>query len=151
MRTSHTLAPSDQDRAHLERLVRCPTTPQRLVLRSRIVLMSGEAVATGTIASELSTTHSTITLWRNRYESEGVAGLLQAAQRSGRPPAIDQKQVAEIVRRTTAERPAGETHWRTRSMAAASGVSAATISRIWRAHGLKPHRVKRFNLSTDPR
>ena len=150
MSKSRRLEVSDADRSQLERLERSPTTEQRVVLRSQIVLLSGAGVATGRIVAELGTTYSTVTLWRNRYERQGVRGLLQDAPRPGRPPTIGQEQVAEIVRRTTNERPRGATHWSTRTMAAAVGVSQATVGRIWRAHGLRPHRVTRFKLSTDP-
>lgn len=148
MPTSRHLEVSEADLSVLLHIVRSPSSAQRAVLRSRIVLLSGEGVSTGVIVAQLGVTHSTITLWRNRYESEGVAGLLHDAHRSGRPARIDDD---EIVRRTTEERPKGETHWSTRTMAGAAGVSQATVSRIWRAHGLKPHRVKRFKLSTDPK
>jgi transposase len=108
-------------------------------------------VSTGSIVERLGTTHSTVTLWRDRYEAEGVRGLLHDAPRPGRRPSIDQERVTAIVRRTVEERPAGATHWSTRTLAPVVGVSPATVARIWRAHGLRPHRVKRFKVSTDPR
>ena len=151
MRTSRQIKVNDEDRKELERLVRAPTTAQRVVLRSQIVMLSGEGVGTGEIVEQLGTTHSTITLWRDRYEKEGVRGLLRDARRSGRRPTISKKLVAEVVRRTLQERPEGATHWSTRTLAPVVGLSPATVGRIWRAHGLKPHRVKRFKLSTDPR
>ena len=150
MRTSRRLEVSDEDRAELERLARSPTTEQRVAMRARIVLLSGEGVGTGEIVERLGVTTSTITLWRDRYEREGVRGLLKDAPRSGRRPTISKEQVIEVVRRTLDERPEGATHWSTRTLAPVVGLSPATIGRIWRAHGLKPHRVKRFKLSTDP-
>ncbi len=150
MRTSRRLEVSDEDRAELERLVRSPTTEQRVALRGRIVLLSAEGVGTGEIVERLEITTSTITLWRDRYEQGGVRGLLKDAPRSGRRPTINKEQVTEVVRRTLDERPEGATHWSTRTLAPVVGLSPATIGRIWRAHGLKPHRVKRFKLSTDP-
>ncbi len=139
---------SDADRQALLHIVRSPSSEQRTVMRCRIVLMTADGVPTGKIVAELNVTHSTLTLWRNRFAKEGVSGLLKDAHRSGRRRTIDD---AEIVRLTTEERPEAETHWSTRTMAKAAGVSQATVSRVWRAHGLKPHRVKRFKLSTDPR
>ena len=139
---------SDDDRVALFRIVRSPSSEQRAVMRSSIVLMTADGLPTGKIVAKLNVTHSTITLWRKRYATDGVPGLLKDAHRSGRRPTIDE---AVIVRRTTEERPEAETHWSTRTMAKATGVSQATVSRIWRAHGLKPHRVKRFKLSTDPK
>ena len=151
MRTSRRIELNANDAAELERIVRASTTEQRVVLRARIVLLSGEGVGTGSICERLGTTTSTVTLWRNRFEAEGVTGLLKDAHRSGRRATITKALVAEVLRLTTKEKPAGATHWSTRTLAPVVGLSPATISRIWRAHGLKPHRVKRFKLSTDPR
>ena len=136
MRTSRRLEVSDEDRAELERLARSPTTEQRVAMRARIVLLSGEGVGTGEIVERLGITTSTITLWRDRYEREGVRGLLKDAPRSGRRPTISKEQVIEVVRRTLDERPEGATHWSTRTLAPVIGLSPATIGRIWRAHGL---------------
>ncbi len=119
------------------------------MLRARIVLLSGEGVGTGSICEQLGTSTPTVTLWRNRYEQEGVAGLLKDRPRSGRRRTIGKEKIAEVIAKTQQE-PAGATHWSTRTLAPVVGVSPATVRRIWLAHGLKPHRVKRFKLSTDP-
>ena len=150
MRTSRRLDVAEDDRAALERIVRAPTTEQRVALRARIVLLSADGVGTGSIVERLNTTHSTITLWRDRYEQDGVGGLLKDAHRSGRRRTITKAKVAEVLRKTQREKPAGATQWSTRTLAPVVGLSPATVGRIWRAHGLKPHRVKRFKLSTDP-
>ena len=151
MRTSRRIELKDEDKSALERIVRAPTTEQRVVLRARIVLLTGEGRGTGSIGEQLATTTSTVTLWRNRFEAEGVGGLLKDAHRSGRRSRITKAQMAEVLRQTQHERPAGATQWSTRTLAPVVGLSPATISRIWRDHGLKPHRTKRFKLSTDPR
>ena len=150
MRTSRRIELKEEDKAALERIVRAPTREQRVVLRAQIVLLSGEGVGTGSICERLRTTTSTVTLWRNRFEAEGVAGLLKDAHRSGRRPTITKAKVAEVIKKTQGEKPAGATHWSTRTLAPVVGLSPATVGRIWRSHGLKPHRVKRFKLSTDP-
>ena len=150
MRTSRRVLVSNEERKELERLVRAPTTEPRVVLRARIVLLSGEGVGTGELCERLGTTTPTVTRWRGRYEQEGVRGLLKDARRSGRLPTISKEKVAEVVRKTQQEKPGGSTQWSTRTLAPVVGLSPATISRIWRAHGLKPHLVKRFKLSTDP-
>jgi len=121
MRTSRRLEVSAEDKAEIDRLIRSPKTAQRVVLRSRIVLLSGEGVSTGSIVEGLGTTHSTVTLWRNRYEKEGVRGLLKDARPSGRRPRISKEQVAEVVRRTLDERPEGATHWSARRWRRRSG------------------------------
>src|SRR3990170_221921 len=150
MRTSRRLEVSDDDRAQLGRLLRAPTTAQRVALRARIVLLSGEGVGTGEIRARLGTTTPTVTRWRDRYEQDGVRGLLKDAPRCGRLPTITKAKVAEVIEKTQGEKPAGATQWSTRTLAPVVGLSPATVGRIWRAHGLKPHRVKRFKLSTDP-
>ena len=150
MRTSRRLNVSEDDRKGLERLARATKSEQRIVLRARIVLLSGEGVGTGEICERLQTTVPTVTRWRTRYQKGGVQGLCQDAQRSGRPATISREKVAEIVRKTTQERPEGETHWSTRTLAPVVGVSPATVRRIWVSHGLKPHRVKQFKVSSDP-
>ncbi len=151
MRTSRRLSVSDEDRQELKRLARAPTTEQRVVLRARIVLASGDGVGTGEIRERLETTTPTVTRWRERYVQEGVSGLVKDAPRSGRLPTISKAKVAEVVRKTQEERPAGATQWSTRTLAPVVGVSPATVRRIWSSHGLKPHRTKRFKLSDDPR
>ena len=150
MRTSRTLNVPRRDRIELERLARGRNTPQKIVLRARIVLLSGAGVSTGVIMAKLGVTTPTITRWRDRYEQAGVAGLLHDGRRPGRKPALSDTTVRGIVELTLRETPPAATHWSTRSMAAATGVSAATVHRIWKAHGLQPHRVETFKLSRDP-
>ena len=150
MRTSRQVVVSDDDREEVERLLRAPTTEQRVALRARIVLLSAEGVGTGGICERLRTTTPTVTRWRARYEQGGVRSLLKDAPRAGRLPTITKEKVAEVIEKTQGEKPAGATHWSTRTLAPVVGLSPATVGRIWRAHGLKPHRVKRFKLSTDP-
>jgi len=139
-----------RDRIELERLARGRNTPSKIVLRARIVLLSDAGVSTGEIMAKLDTTAPTITRWRDRYEHGGVADLLKDGSRPGRKPALSEATVRGIVELTLRERPPEATHWSTRSMARATGVSAATVHRIWKAHGLQPHRVETFKLSRDP-
>ena len=97
------------------------------------------------------TTYPTVTRWRKRYTKDGIEGLLKDAPRPGRKPRISDQQVREVVERTLHSTPVDATHWSTRSMAKATGLSPATIQRLWKAHGLQPHRVETFKLSRDPR
>jgi hypothetical protein len=85
--------------------------------------------------------------WRGRFLELGVAGLEKDAPRTGRAPTVDAQ---EMIRKTTQEKPLNATHWSTRSMARAVGVSEASVRRVWQAHGLKPHRVETFKISRDP-
>jgi transposase len=150
MRTSSRLALNEADRPVLERLVRARNTPQKVVLRAQIVVLSGEGVATCEIQRRLWTSVPTITRWRRRYVEAGVPGLVKDRTRPGRKPRISEAKTREVVERTLREKPAAATHWSTRSMAAVAGISPASVRRIWKAHGLQPHRVRTFKLSRDP-
>jgi transposase len=150
MRTSRTLTVTRTDRNKLESLVRGRNTPQKIVLRSRIVLLSGAGVTTSEIMARLDTTAPTITRWRDRYEQAGVPGLLRDGRRPGRKPSLSEATVQGIVELTLRERPPHATQWSTRSMAQVTGVSDTSVHRIWKAHGLQPHRVQPFKLSRDP-
>ena len=126
------------------------TTPQRVVERANIVLCSAEGRSGSAICREVGVSRPTVTQWLDRYEAGGVEELLEDRPRSGRPRKITPDDEAEIVRKTLEEKPADATHWSCRLMAKEVGVHPTTISRIWRAHGLQPHRIEYFKLSTDP-
>lgn len=134
----------------LDHLARAPKTPQRVALRARIVLGAAAGRSVNGLAQELDVTRPTVLLWRRRYADAGVDGLLKDAPRPGRKKRIPPKKVEAIVNATLRTKPKDATHWSTRSMARAQGVSEATVRRIWDAHGLQPHRVKTFKLSRDP-
>jgi len=141
----------DGDRAELERLVRSRTTQQRITERARIVLCSAEGMKQLDICAKLGVSRPTVIRWRDRYEELGLAGLLRDLPRSGRPKEITPEKIAEVVRLTQQGPPAGAgTHWSTRTLAAQVGLSRDSIHRIWKAHGLQPHRVKTFKISKDP-
>jgi transposase len=140
---------TDDQRRTLEAWVRATNTPQGIVLRAKIVLAAAAGVPNQRIAKELGTTRSTVSLWRGRYVEGGTEALTRIAPGRGRRLTYTAERVAQIVEATTQTTPKGATHWSTRTMAKAQGVSKATIQRIWYAHGLQPHRTKRFKLSTD--
>jgi transposase len=149
--SAEALEVSDEARRTLEGWVVARTSPQRIVMRARIVLLAAQGVANRRIAQEVRTSRPTVLLWRNRFAEGGLAALLEDAPGRGRPTSIAVAKVKRIVRATTQTRPQGATHWSTRTMAKVHGVSAATVQRIWDAHGLQPHRVKTFKLSRDKR
>ena len=124
--------------------------PQRVALRAKIVLGAAAGRSINGLAKEMSVTRPTVLLWRRRYAEAGVNGLLKDAPRPGRKKKISAKKVETIVNATLQKKPKDATHWSTRTMARAQGVSEATVRRIWKAHGLRPHRVKSFKLSRDP-
>jgi transposase len=150
MRTSKRINVDDKDRVQLNQVVRNRNTPQKVVLRARIVLLSADGVSTGEIMRQLGTTTPTITRWRDRYESDGIPGLLKDRSRPGRKRRIEETKVREVIERTLQEKPSHATHWSTRSLAEVVGLSPASVQRIWKAHGLKPHRIRTFKLSRDP-
>jgi transposase len=137
------------DRAALRAIVRAPTSQQRAVTRARIILRAAEGVANERIAAELAVALMTVKLWRRRYASTGLAGLGDAA-RSGRPPRYARADRERVIAATLAPPPEGTTHWSARRLGQQLGMSEATVWRIWRSAGLKPHRVETFKFSTDP-
>jgi transposase len=102
------------------------------------------------VARKLSTSVPTVLLWRKRFETDGIAGLLEDRPRSGRPKRISEQREAAIVEATMKTTPKDATQWSVRAMAAAQKVSSATVQRIWKKHKLQPHRVESFKLSSDP-
>jgi transposase len=137
------------DRETMERWLRSPTTPQRQVERAQIVLGSADGESGYQISARLRISRPKVQHWLDRYEAEGLAGLADRP-RSGRPRTITPAVEAEVVRKTVEEKVPRGTHWSTRLMAKETDLHPTQISRIWRAHGLKPHRVKTFKLSKDP-
>ena len=138
------------DRRRLEQWVNKRTTPQRVVERANIVLASAEGLSGTAICTAVGVSRPTVTQWLDRYEAEGIDALLHDRPRSGRPRQITPDDEAEIVRKTLEEKPPNATHWSCRLMAEEVGVHPTTVSRIWRAHGLQPHRMDYFKLTTDP-
>jgi transposase len=145
------VAISDTDRTTIEKWVHARTTPRRLHLRARIVLLAAQGVPPSQIAQRLGTTRPTVHLWRNRFQAGGLAAIQKDAPGRGRRRSIPTTRVQAIVQATTQTTPPAATHWSTRTMAEAFGVSNATVARIWRAHGLQPHRVRAFKVSRDTR
>jgi len=142
---------ADDDR-RLRILSKRKRVEARLQLRARIVLLAADGISDKDIAGKLDIDRRVAARWRARYLAAGVDGLMQDATRPGRPrTARAAVNVAEVVRVTLEETPKGATHWSTRTLAAHLGTNATAVARIWRAHGLKPHRVESFKLSNDPR
>lgn len=123
--------------------------PVRLVQRAKIILMAADGELNQDIAVKLGTTRPTVQLWRNRFLALRLTGLEKDAPRPGRLPRIPAEKIAEVIEATLHTKPANATHWSTRTMAAAHGISKATVCRIWNQHNLKPHMVKTFKLSRD--
>jgi len=142
---------TNEQRATLEAWVRAKTSPQRTVLRARICLLAAQGLPNRVIANTLKTSRPTVVQWRQRFEERGSDGLAKDAPHGLSSRALPAEKVKAIVEATLHTMPKDATHWSTRTMAKATGVSNATISRIWDAHGLQPHRVEGFKLSKDKR
>jgi transposase len=145
------LSLSDGQQEVLQALARSSTATHREVVRARALLLAGEGLANTAIAEQVGVAASTVRAWRIRFVEDGLAGVSTIRAGRGRKPSISDEKVAEIVRATLHDKPAGETHWSCRSMAKAQGVSPATVQRIWSSRGLKPHLVETFKLSNDPK
>ena len=141
---------SPTEQAQLAQVARQGKTPQKVARRARIVLMLANHQRPSTVAEVLHVSRMTVRVWAHRFVSDGVPGLLRDASRPGRRKQITPEQVQAVVEATLTTRPTASTHWSSRTLAKAHGLSAGTIRKIWRQHGLQPHRVARFKLSTDP-
>ncbi|MGH7148381.1 MAG: IS630 family transposase [Gammaproteobacteria bacterium] len=140
---------SPEERSTLTAWARAKSRPLRIVQRARIITLAAEGVTSQDIARHLELSRPTVQLWRERFLALRVAGLEKDAPRPGRIPSIPERKVRAIVEATLQTKPPAATHWSTRTMAKAHGVSQATVRRIWRLHHLNPHLVKPFKLSRD--
>jgi len=138
---------TDEERVELTSLVRSRLTSVRLSQRAQIVLLAAEGMQNKDIAARLDVGRVQVARWRERYAQSGLAGIERDRPRGAPPVKVD---VARLVELTTQSKPKAATHWSTRTMAAELGVSAASVSRHWRANGLKPHVVRGFKVSRDP-
>ena len=140
---------SGAERAELQGWSRRRRTAQGLALRARIVLRAAEGLSNTAIADELGVAKHTVGKWRERFAVHRLEGL-RDEPRSGAPRTVTDERVAELLVRTLETTPGDATHWSTRAMAAACGLSPATVQRVWRAFGLKPHRAGTSAFSSDP-
>ena len=147
MRVAQPIVLSEDAQRKLEKHSRGRTTQARVVLRSRIVLLAAEGLQNKQIAATLKIAPRMAALWRGRFIEHGIEGLLKDAPRAGRTPSFSS---ARLIEKTTHSTPRNATRWSTRTMAREMGISKASVSRIWRANGRKPHSVESFKVSNDP-
>src|SRR4051812_46509848 len=140
---------TDDERAKLTAWSRRPKSAQRLALRARIVPAAADGRSNTAVAADLRVTLPTVGKWRGRFLAKRLDGLTDEP-RPGPPRTVTDAHVEDVVTRTLESKPANATHWSTRGVAKATGLSQTAISRIWRAFGLKPHRVGTFKLPPDP-
>jgi transposase len=150
MRVAPPVELNAEQRGVLDARARARRASARSVERARIVLMAADGLQNREIARQLLVTPAKVARWRQRYLTGGVAALDRDAPRPGRPRTITAAQVRAVIRKTTQQTPPNATHWSTRTMAAATGLSERSIRRIWRQHGLKPHLTRTFKVSRDP-
>jgi transposase len=150
MRTGIYITVSPADRKRLQSIVKDRNAAQKHAWRAEIVLLSGDGVGTAEIMRRTGKSKTCVWRWQERFAREGFNGLLRDKTRPSRIPKLDPS-IAERIVALTMEAPPGEaTHWTGSAMAKAAGVSVSSVQRIWRAHGLEPHRVRQFKLSNDP-
>lgn len=140
---------SEAERAELTGLASRRNTAQALALRARIVLGCAGGEQNKEVAARLGVCENTVGKWRRRFAEHRFDGL-RDEPRSGTPRTLDDERIEAVIVRTLESLPPDATHWSSRSMAKASGVSISSVQRIWRAFGLQPHRLETFKLSTDP-
>src|SRR5215470_5573884 len=145
----HELVVSEEQKIALRELIKQPRSSRSLAFRARIVLECAGGQNNASVAAKLRTTGFTVGMWRNRFIAGGIAALGDEV-RPGAPRQIGDDRIERAVRLTLEEAPQGATHWSSRALAARTGMSQSTVSRIWRAFGLRPHRSETFQLSNDP-
>lgn len=150
MREGITVEVSAADRARLEAILSDRNSRQKHVWRARIVLLTADGLGTSAIMRRAGTSKVTVWRWQERFMRAGVEGLLRDKTRPSRLPPLGAEVAARVVALTQGDPPGETTHWTAAMMAPAAGISASSVQRIWRAHGLQPHRVRQFKLSRDP-
>jgi transposase/transcriptional regulator with XRE-family HTH domain len=145
------LHPSVEDRVWLRKQATSAVVPRRLTERCQIILRAADGETNEQIAQALGMTRQKVARWRGRFMHGGRAGLEHDAPGRGRKPAYGPEVKALIVERTLRSRPPQATQWSVRSLAKALDLSFSTVARVWRTHGLKPHLVRTFKISNDPR
>lgn len=149
MRTAEQIILTSDESQTLKAWANARSLPLRLVQRAKIIQMAADGITNQDIARKLDISRPTVQLWRSRFLSLRLQGLKKDAPRPGRIPKISQAKIKAVVEATLNTTPPNATHWSTRTMAKAKGISEATVRRIWKAHNFKPHLTKTFKLSND--
>ena len=142
---------TDEDRSWFVSQLAKKTLHQRLVLRYRIVLELASGSSVVATAKKLDVNREMVTRWKKRFSEQGVDGMERDAPRPGRPRSIPEDRVKAVLTITRLAKPDAATHWSTRTMAKTAGMSRCSVQRIWAANGMKPHLVRTFKLSKDPK
>jgi transposase len=148
-RPKQTLTITEEERGGLESLAHRARSQPAMARRARVVLACAEGLDNKAVAKKLRCALGTVGKWRARFLEAGLEGLYDEP-RPGAPRKVSDAEVEKVVIDTLESTPRGQTHWSTRGMAKATGLSRMTVSRIWHAFGLQPHRAETFKLSPDP-
>jgi transposase len=141
---------SAADRVRLEAMVADRNSPQKHVWRARIILLTAEGSGTVEIMRRTGKSKTAVWRWQERFMTAGVDGLLRDKTRPSRVPPLGREVAERVVSLTQGDPPGETTHWTAAAMAEATAISVSSVQRIWRAHGLQPHRMRQFKLSNDP-
>src|SRR4029079_5874365 len=150
MRKGISVTVNAAERARLNAVVANRNSPQKHVWRCRIVLLTAEGLGAAAIVQRTVKSKSVVWRWQERFMRAGVDGLLRDKTRPSRIPPLPAEAVERVVALTRNDPPGDATHWTGAAMAEAAGVSVSSVQRIWRSHGLQPHRVRQFKLSAHP-
>ncbi len=151
MRTGIFITVTRSDRRRLKALARDRNAPQKHVWRAEIVLFTADGLGTNEIMRRTGKAKTSIWRWQERFMEEGFDGLLRDKTRPSRIPPLGANVAKRVVELTLTNPPGETTHWTGAMMAKASGISVSAVQRIWRAHGLRPHKIQQFKLSSDPK
>ena len=151
MRAGITVTVAPEDRRRLEAIVRDRNRPQKHVARARVILATAAGCGTNEVMRRSGLSKPVVWRWQERFMHDGVDGLLRDRTRKPGKPPVPAETVRRVLDLTLTEPPGEATHWTVRMMAEAVGIGASTVHRIWKAHGLAPHRIRTFKLSNDPR
>ena len=141
---------SAQDRQRLVAIVADRNSPQKHVWRAQIVLLTADGYGTAEIMRRTDTSKTAVWRWQERFMTDGVSGLMRDKTRPSRIPPLSTEVEQHVVARTLEDPPGETTHWTAAAMAKETGISVSSVQRIWRRHGLQPHRTRQFKLSNDP-
>jgi transposase len=151
MRTGISVTLTPPDRRRLEAITKDRNAPQKHAWRAAIVLLTADGLGTNEVMRQTGTSKTCVWRWQQRFMEAGVDGLLRDKTRPSRIPRLGPEVVERVVALTLTDPPTETTHWTADLMARTSGISASAVRRIWKEHGLQPHRYRQFKLSNDPR
>jgi transposase len=151
MRTGISVTVTPDDRRQLEAIVADRNRAQKHVARARVILATADGCGTNEVVRRSGLSKPVVWRWQERFMHEGISGLLRDKTRKPGKPPVGDEIIARVIELTLDDPPGETTHWTVRMMADVIGIGSATVHRIWRAHGLTPHRMRNFKLSNDPR